>query len=81
MELSEAIRTTRAMRRLDPDRAVSDEDLWRIVEAATRAPSGGNQQVARWLVVTDAERRAKIGALYGEAWNSVRQVYVDAAGG
>jgi nitroreductase len=80
MELSEAIRTTRAMRRLDPDRPVSDEDLWSILEAATRAPSGGNQQVARWLVVRDPDRRARIGRLYGEAWNSVRQGYVDAQG-
>ncbi|MGH9046600.1 MAG: nitroreductase family protein [Acidimicrobiales bacterium] len=78
MELFEAIRTTRAMRRLDPDRPVPEEDLWTIVEAATKAPSGGNRQVARWMVVTDRERRAKIGALYGEAWNSVRTAYVEA---
>jgi nitroreductase len=64
MELNEAIRTTRAMRRLDPARAVSDEDLWSILEAATKAPSGGNRQVARWLVVRD----------------SIRQAYVDAQG-
>ncbi len=81
MELSEAIRTTRAMRRLDPDRPVSDEDLWSILEAASRAPSGGNRQVARWLVVRDPERRAKIGRLYGEAWGSVRQVYADQGDG
>jgi nitroreductase len=80
MELTEAIRTTRAMRRLDPDRAVSDEDLWSILEAATKAPSGGNRQVARWLVVRDADRRARIGRLYGESWNSIRQAYVDAQG-
>jgi len=80
MELFEALRTTRAMRRLDPDRPVSDEDLWTIIEAASKAPSGGNRQVARWLVVTDTEKKARIGALYGEAWNSVRSVYADAQG-
>ena len=80
MELFEAISTTRAMRRLDPDRPVSEADLWTILEAATKAPSGGNRQVARWLVVTDPDRRARIGALYGESWNSVRQGYVDAQG-
>jgi nitroreductase len=80
MELFEAIRTTRAMRRLDPDRPDSDDDLWTLVEAATKAPSGGNRQVARWLVVTDPERRAKIGALYGEGWRSVRGAYVEAQG-
>jgi nitroreductase len=75
MELFEAIRTTRAMRRLDPDRPVSEADLWTILEAATKAPSGGNRQVARWLVVTDAERRARIGSIYGDSWRSIRDVY------
>ena len=78
MELFEAIRTTRAMRRLDPDRPVSNEDLWTIIEAATKAPSGGNRQVARWLVVTDPDARAKIGELYGQGWNAVRAGYVAA---
>ncbi len=80
MELFEAIRTTRAMRRLDPNRPVAERDLWTILEAATKAPSGGNRQVARWLVVTDARRRAEIGRLYGEAWGSVRGSYVAAQG-
>jgi nitroreductase len=80
MELFEAIRTTRAMRRLDTDRPVSDEDLWTIIEAAGKAPSGGNRQVARWLVVRDPERRAGIGELYGQAWQSIRPAYVAAQG-
>jgi nitroreductase len=80
MELFEAVRTTRAMRRLDPDRPVSDEDLWTIIEAAGKAASGGNRQVARWLVVRDRDRRAKIGELYGQAWHSIRPGYVAAQG-
>jgi nitroreductase len=80
MELFEAIRTTRAMRRLDPDRPVSEADLWAILEAATKAPSGGNRQVARWLVVTDPVRKEAIGQLYGDAWRSVRPFYVEAQG-
>ncbi len=80
MELSEAIRTTRAMRRLDPERPVSDEDIWTILDAASRAPSGGNRQIARWLVVRDAKRRADIGRIYGECWKSIRQGYADQQG-
>jgi len=68
------------MRRLDPDRRVSEADLWTILEAATKAPSGGNRQVARWLVITDPEKKDTIGRLYGEAWGSVRSVYVQAQG-
>jgi nitroreductase len=80
MDLFEAIRTTRAMRRLDPNRPVAEADLWTILEAATKAPSGGNRQVARWLVVTDPAKRAEIGRLYGEAWGSVREGYLAAQG-
>jgi nitroreductase len=80
MDLFEAIRTTRAMRRLDPNRPVAEADLWTILEAATKAPSGGNRQVARWLVVTDSAKRAEIGRLYGEAWGSVREGYLAAQG-
>ena len=64
MDVFEAIRTTRAMRRLDPSREVSDEDIHTIVEAATKAGSAGNRQPARWLVVRDAEKRRQLGELY-----------------
>lgn len=64
MDLFEAIRTTRAMRRLDPDRSVSDADIRRILEAATKAASGKNSQPARWLVVTDPDLRRQLGEVY-----------------
>jgi nitroreductase len=64
VDVFEAIRTTRAMRRLDPSREVSDEDIHTIVEAATKAGSAGNRQPARWLVVRDAEKRRQLGELY-----------------
>ena len=66
MDVFEAIRTTRAMRRLDPSRKVSDEDIRTIVEAATKAGSAGNRQPVRWLVVRDAEKRRQLGELYRE---------------
>src|SRR5215472_446189 len=64
MDVFEAIRTTRSMRRLDPDRDVSDDDLAAIVDAATRAPSGGNSQPVRWLVVRDPELKRLVGEIY-----------------
>ena len=63
------------MRRLDPDKPVSDEDLWTIIEAATKAPSGGNGQPMRWLVVKDADKRSQLGEIYRRCWQQVRQVY------
>jgi len=79
MELFEAIRTTRAMRRLDPARPVSEADIWTILEAASKAPSGGNRQPVRWVVVTDAEKRRRLGEIYGEAWRPVSELYSQAA--
>ena len=75
MDLFEAIRTTRAMRRLDASKDVSDDDLLAIVEAATKAPSGGNGQPVRWIVVKDPAKRAALGAIYKEAWGPVSQMY------
>lgn len=64
MELLEAIRTTRAMRRLDPSREVSDADLETILFAATKAPSARNEQPVRWVVVRDRGLRLRLGEIY-----------------
>jgi nitroreductase len=64
MDVFEAIRTTRAMRHLDSSREVADADLHKILEAATKAPSGGDSQPVRWIVVTDAETKRLLGEVY-----------------
>lgn len=64
MDVFEAIRTTRAMRRLDPSRPVSDEDIRKILEAATKAANGQNSQPVRWIVVTDPNQRRRLGEVY-----------------
>jgi nitroreductase len=68
MDVFEAIGTQRAMRRLKDD-PVSDEDIWKILDAAIKAPSGGNQQPWNFIVVRDAEVKRKIGEHYLDAWN------------
>jgi len=75
MDVFEAIRTTRSMRRLDPDRDVSDDDLVAIVDAATRAPSGGNSQPVRWLVVRDPDLKRRVGDVYREQAAVALRVY------
>ena len=70
MDVFEVINTTRAMRRLKPD-PVPDELIWKVLEAAIRAPSGGNRQPWRFLVVTDAEKKAKIGEWYLDGWKKM----------
>jgi nitroreductase len=63
----EAMGTLRAVRRLRPD-PVPDDVLYRVLQAATWAPTGGNVQPWRIVVVKDAGRRARLGALYAEQW-------------
>ena len=75
MDVFEAMRTTRAMRRLDNNKPVSEDDIWTIVEAATKAATGGNSQPVRWLVVTDAAKRQQLGEIYKACWADVGKMY------
>ena len=62
-----AMSTLRAVRRLKPD-PVPDDVLERILQAAAWAPSGGNVQPWRVVVVQDAQRRRTLGDLYRVEW-------------
>jgi nitroreductase len=65
LDVHEAIFTLRAMRGLHPD-PVPESDLRYLVEAATQAASGSNQQHWAFVVVTDADQRRRIGEVYRE---------------
>jgi nitroreductase len=67
MDLFEAIRTLRAMRRFTSD-PVSDDDLWTILEAATMAPSGGNRQPWNFIVIRDPETKRRLADYYLKGW-------------
>ncbi len=57
--------TTRAVRkRLDLDRPVPREVLLDCIRLAIQAPTGSNQQGWRWVIVTDPDKRARLGELY-----------------
>jgi len=57
--------TTRAVRRrLDLGRPVPREVVLDCLRLAIQAPTGGNTQRWRWLVVDDADKRATLAALY-----------------
>src|SRR6202035_865024 len=58
------------------EEAVSPEVLERVLENARFAPSGGNRQGWRVIVVTDRETRRRVRELYQEPWRS----YTDATG-
>jgi hypothetical protein len=65
-DLFEIIRTTRSMRRLKPD-PVPNELIRKILEAGVCAPSGGNMQRWRFLVIRDPKVKETVGALYKRA--------------
>ena len=59
------LETTRSVRkRLDLTRPVERETVERCLEIAIQAPSGSNRQGWKWLIVTDADTKAKIGEYY-----------------
>ena len=68
MPIGEAMFTQRAIRRLDPHRPIPESHLKIILDAASKAPSGGNTQPARFLVARNEERVREFGKLYHEAW-------------
>ena len=72
MSLGEAIFTQRSIRRFRPD-PIPLADVHLILEAAVKAPNGGNQQLARFLVVNDRATTREFGALYHEAWWAKRR--------
>jgi nitroreductase len=69
-DLFEIIRTTRAMRRLKPD-PVPDALIQQILQAAIAAPSGGNRQQWRFLIVQDPAIKRRVQYYYKRALDEV----------
>jgi nitroreductase len=76
MELYDVMRCAPTSRRFKPD-PVPREALLRVLDNARFAPSGGNRQGWRVVVVEDAERRAALRDLYLPHWRS----YLELTGG
>lgn len=63
--VDELLTTTRSVRkRLDLDRPVGREVILECIRLAMQAPTASNAQDWRWLVITDADKRAAIGEIY-----------------
>jgi nitroreductase len=67
VELYDALMTTRAMRRFT-DEPVSDETVAALLEVARFAPSGGNRQGWRVVLVKDPDVRRRLRDLYLDGW-------------
>lgn len=66
MDVYEALYTTRTMRRMRPDPIPLGTQA-RILDAAIRAPNGGNTQRCHFLVVDDLELKRNFAQLYRRA--------------
>lgn len=69
MAPDELLSTTRTVRRrLDLERPVERGLIEECLALAQQAPSGGNRQGWGFVVVTDPDRRAALGAVYRKGW-------------
>lgn len=75
MEIDELLTTTRSARKsLDLDAPVDVNEVRDCLRIGLQAANGSNQQAWRWVVVADDGLRAKLAALY-------RDAYLSATGG
>jgi nitroreductase len=72
--LFEAIYTARALRRLKPD-PVPEDLITKVLDAAIRAPNGGNAQNWIFLVVREEAQRRRLGAVFRKASDEVAEIY------
>ncbi len=68
LDLFEAIKNRRSIRAYRPD-TIPEEDLKKILEAATLAPSAGNLQPWEFIIIRNSDRRRRIAkAAYGQTF-------------
>ena len=70
LDLFETMENCRAMRRLKPD-PVPDDLVAKILHAGTCAPSGGNAQKWRFLVLKDRKTKDAVTAWYKKAYDEI----------
>ena len=68
MELSEAIRKRRSVRKFLADKDVTDDQIKQILEAAILAPSSHNSQAWRFIVVRDKGLRTRLANKASHGW-------------
>ncbi len=82
MDIYEALYTTRAMRRVRPDPIPHDVQA-RILDAAVRAPTGGNAQGWRFMLVDDPGLKSQLGPVYraclGQLFDTIYKPRLEAA--
>jgi len=73
--LYDVMSTLRAVRRLKPD-PIPDDVLQRVLQAACWAPTGGNQQPWKVIVVRRPDLKTRLADIYRPEWQRYRGGYV-----
>ena len=79
-DLIQTLRTTASVRDFLPE-PVADDAIARILDTARFAPSGGNRQGWRVIVVRDEAKRRTLGEMYRLGWRRSEEHAADAANG
>lgn len=75
-ELYDVMSTLRAVRKLRPD-PIPPDVLERVLQAACWAPTGGNAQPWRVVVVTDPDSKRGLQQIYQPAWERYSAGFMD----
>jgi nitroreductase len=76
MEFSEAVAKRRSVRHFNTRREVSEEDVRALLDAAVTAPTAGNIQPWRFVVIRTPEARARLAAAMGQKWATAAPVVI-----
>ena len=76
MEFLEAVAKRRSVRHFNTKLAVSDEDINALLEAAVTAPTAGNIQPWRFVVLRTQESRDSLAAAMGQKWATAAPVVI-----
>lgn len=79
-DLYEVMSTLRAVRRLRTD-PIPDDVMERLLQAACWAPTGGNQQPWRVVMVTDPDQKMALKEIYEPRWSRYRVGFLERVSG
>lgn len=76
MEFREVVEKRRSVRHFNARQPVTDQDVQQLLEAAVRAPSAGNIQPWRFVIVRSLDARERLASALGQRWATAASVVI-----